>query len=227
VNATPRPLYNCETQPVAIVQEAGRTPEPVWTRTYNLVYHWNCTCKHKHLFCVAPPTRIVPHIHLLHCSHLQKNAFIINAVQDVYMCTHNTMVFKILPKCIKWKCLHLLTILCFVADIYVTSGFFIRNVVLNLKIIKNYNSCIFYYKFVELDYTKVALSGLCPFLGFKLGLWTPTDPPLKVLDSWHSITEAQKLFSKHFMRRCCVLTETGVCLCFILWTNSEALIVLT
>ena len=40
----------------------------------------------------------------------------------------------------------------------------------------------FYYKFVELDYAQVALSGLCPYLGFKLGLWTPTDPPLKVLD---------------------------------------------
>jgi hypothetical protein len=31
---------------------------------------------------------------------------------------------------------------CFVADIYVTSGVFILNVVLNLKIIKNYISCI-------------------------------------------------------------------------------------
>jgi len=132
--------------------------------------------------------RVSAPIHLLHGSHLQRNTFIINAVQDVCMCTHNTIVFKILPKYIKWNCLHLLTILCFVADIYVTSGFFIRNVVLNLKIMR-----FFYYKFVELDYAQVALSGLCPYLGFKLGLWTPTDPPLKVLDPWHSINQAQKL----------------------------------
>ena len=31
VNATPRPLYSCERDPVAIVQEAEWAPGPVWT----------------------------------------------------------------------------------------------------------------------------------------------------------------------------------------------------
>jgi len=67
------------------------------------------------------------------------------------MCTRAIIIvlFKILPKCIKLNYLHLLTILCFFADIYVTSGVFMLNVVLNLKIIKNYITCSFYYTFVE------------------------------------------------------------------------------
>jgi len=40
-------------------------------------------------------------IHLLYGSYLQRNTFIINAVQDVYMWNQNTMLFKILPKCTK------------------------------------------------------------------------------------------------------------------------------
>ena len=31
INATPRPLYPRERDPVPIVQEAGWAPEPVWT----------------------------------------------------------------------------------------------------------------------------------------------------------------------------------------------------
>jgi hypothetical protein len=37
VNATPRPLYLRETNPVPIVYEAGWTPGPVWTGAKNLV----------------------------------------------------------------------------------------------------------------------------------------------------------------------------------------------
>jgi hypothetical protein len=31
VNATPRPLYPRQRDPVPVVQEAGRAPRPVWT----------------------------------------------------------------------------------------------------------------------------------------------------------------------------------------------------
>jgi hypothetical protein len=36
VNATPRPLYPQERDPVSIVQEAGWAPGPVWTGAENL-----------------------------------------------------------------------------------------------------------------------------------------------------------------------------------------------
>jgi hypothetical protein len=36
VNATPRPLYARERDPAPVVQEAGRSPGPVWTRAENL-----------------------------------------------------------------------------------------------------------------------------------------------------------------------------------------------
>ena len=36
VNATPRPLYDREKDPVPILQEAGRAPESVWTGAENL-----------------------------------------------------------------------------------------------------------------------------------------------------------------------------------------------
>ena len=36
VNATPRPLYSLERDPVSILQEAGWTPGPVWTSTENV-----------------------------------------------------------------------------------------------------------------------------------------------------------------------------------------------
>ena len=36
VNATPRPLYSRERDPVPTVQEAGRAPGPVWTGAENL-----------------------------------------------------------------------------------------------------------------------------------------------------------------------------------------------
>ena len=36
VNATPRPLYPQERDPVPIVQEAGWAPGPVWTGAENL-----------------------------------------------------------------------------------------------------------------------------------------------------------------------------------------------
>ena len=38
VNATPRPLYPRERDPVRIVQEAGWAPGPVWTGTENLAF---------------------------------------------------------------------------------------------------------------------------------------------------------------------------------------------
>ena len=39
VNATPRPLYPQERDPVPTVQEAGWAPGPVWTGAENLVCH--------------------------------------------------------------------------------------------------------------------------------------------------------------------------------------------
>jgi len=39
VNATPRPLYPRETDPVPIVQEAGWVPGPVWTGAESLAPH--------------------------------------------------------------------------------------------------------------------------------------------------------------------------------------------
>jgi len=39
VNATPRPLYPQERDPVPIVQESGWPPERVWTGAENLASH--------------------------------------------------------------------------------------------------------------------------------------------------------------------------------------------
>ena len=39
VNATPRPFYSLERDPVPIVQEAGWATGPVWTRAENLAPH--------------------------------------------------------------------------------------------------------------------------------------------------------------------------------------------
>ena len=41
VNATPRPLYPRERDPVHIVQEAGWAPGPVWTGAKNRVIEGN------------------------------------------------------------------------------------------------------------------------------------------------------------------------------------------
>jgi hypothetical protein len=40
VNATPRPLYPRQRDPVPNVQEVGWATEPVWTCAENLVFHW-------------------------------------------------------------------------------------------------------------------------------------------------------------------------------------------
>jgi hypothetical protein len=54
-------LYNYETEPVTIVQGAGRTPGSVLTRAENLVPNWDCTCNHKYLLCDAPSICIRPY----------------------------------------------------------------------------------------------------------------------------------------------------------------------
>jgi len=91
-------------------KRAGTHSSGAWVcpTAQNLVPHWKCTCNHKCVFCDAPPTRVGPY--MPSSGKLSgRNTFTINAVQDVYMYSHNIALFKILLKCIKCK-LHLLSI---------------------------------------------------------------------------------------------------------------------
>ena len=82
--------------------------------------------------------------------------------------------------------------------------------------------------------TYLAPSGLYPYLGYDLGLWTYSGPPVKTVDrsaqhKYRSKCSQSIAFNTltFYAVKLCVLVATGVRLRFVHWTSWEGLLELT